>query len=69
MFEKSYFFRMFAKIHASGFRASEVFTMTPDQLRSVKGLTAYNLLMIMKLQQMYKEANRNGQRKCRIRDN
>jgi len=69
MFERSYFFRMFAKIHAAGFRASDVFTMTPDEFRSVKGLSAYNLVMIMKLQQMYKEANRNEQRKCRIRNN
>ena len=64
--ETSYFFRMLAKVRTSGYRESDIYTMTVDQLRRVRGLTAYNILMIVKLQQTYKEARLNEQRKCRI---
>lgn len=64
--EHSYFFRMLGKVKRGGYRLGDLFTMKVDDLRKINGLTAYNILIIMKMQEMYKEARLNEQRKCRI---
>lgn len=67
--EQRYFFRMIEKIKRRGYRPSDIFTFDIDDLKQMPELTANNLLIIMQLQKMYKEAQNNAQRKCRVYNN
>ena len=67
--ERRYFFRMIEKIERRGYRAGDLFTLKIKDLKQMPELTANNLLIILQLQEMYKEAQNNAQRKCRIHNN
>lgn len=67
--EHRFFFRMIEKIKMHGYRPSDIFTLDVDDLKQMPELTANNLLIIMQLQKMYKEAIANGKRKCRVYNN
>lgn len=67
--EHRYFFRMIEKIKKRGYRPSDIFTLDVDDLKQMPELTANNLLIIMQLQKMCKEARTNGKRECRIHNN
>ena len=67
--EQRYFFRMIEKIKRRGYRPSDVFFFDIDDLKQIPELTANNLLIILQLQKMFKEACVHGKRERRICNN